>query len=347
MIKTKKETIHVSLCFSDQNGEYTKYVFTVIAQILSHTFNPVMFHLVHDGTLQVNDEAFIENYITSHDGSSKFYNISKEPEFAKMNNGTLYRLFLPRLLPNINKVIYLDSDIFVMKDLNILWKMDVRDTPLVAVLDDENTQHTVKTLRYYKKQKINARKYFNAGILLMNLDLIRKYGDLVDRYLSYMRQFPHALMLDQDFLNYLFQDTTKFIPKCFNFISHDISDLTKEIAQNQVIVHLAGIYKPWNCRNPFVIEYFCHYYAENFSEEIRLQKLCHYMSGLPMRHFNKMKLNYALKEIPKNHDAGKALSLKCILKGILSDQGYQRAINIMTYIRLHFLYSFYYCFLHK
>ena len=71
------------------------------------------------------------------------------------------------------------------------------------------------------------------------------------------------------------------------------------------------------------------------------------MSTLPMRHFNKMRLNYALMEMEKNDKSGKMLSLKCILKGLLNDKGYKKAADCMTYIRLHFLYSFYYCYIRK
>ena len=46
------EIIHVALCFSDTNGEYSRYVLAVIAQAISRTKNPIMFHLVHNQTLQ-------------------------------------------------------------------------------------------------------------------------------------------------------------------------------------------------------------------------------------------------------------------------------------------------------
>lgn len=87
------EIIHVALCFSDASGEYSRYILTVIAQAVSHTKNPIMFHLVHDQTLKKTRQNALQSYIDTHGAAVKFYDISKEPEFAQMRNGTLYRLF--------------------------------------------------------------------------------------------------------------------------------------------------------------------------------------------------------------------------------------------------------------
>lgn len=344
---TQEKMIHVALCFSDTNGEYSRYVLAVIAQAISHTKNPIMFHLVHDQTLKKTRQNALQSYIDTHGAVVKFYDISKEPEFTQMNNGMLYRLFLPRLLSSLERIIYLDGDVFIMKDLSQLWNIVLDNCSLAAVPDIKETQHFIRTQRYYRKQKLDADRYFNSGVLLMNLKYIRQHVDLIAEYLSYIHKFPHALMLDQDFLNYLFQNSTHLLPVSYNFISYDLSNLTEDIAKKQIIVHLAGRYKAWDCRNPFVIAYFSRYYAENFSSETRMEGLCNYMSTLPMRHFNKMCLNYALMEMEKNDKSGKMLSLKCILKGLLNDKGYKKAADCMTYIRHYFLYSFYYCYIRK
>lgn len=343
----QEKMIHVSLCFSDQSGEYSRYVLAVIAQAISRTKNSITFHLVHDQTLQKDRQNALQSYIDAHGAFVKFYDISKEPEFKQMNNGMLYRLFLPRLLPSLEKILYLDVDVFIMKDLSQLWNIDLDECSLAAVPDIKETQHFIRSQRYYRKQNLDADRYFNSGVLLLNLEYIRQHGDLVEGYLSYIHKFPHTLMLDQDFLNYAFQNSTRLLPVSYNFISYDLSNLTEDIAKKQIIVHLAGRYKAWDCRNPFVIAYFSRYYAENFSSETRMEGLCDYMSTLPMRHFNKMRLNYALMEMEKNDKSGKMLSLKCILKGLLNDKGYKKAADCMTYIRHYFLYSFYYCYIRK
>lgn len=165
---TQEKMIHVALCFSDTNGEYSRYVLAVIAQAISHTKNPIMFHLVHDQTLKKNRQNALQSYIDAHGAFVKFYDISKEPEFTQMNNGMLYRLFLPRLLSSLDKIIYLDGDIFIMKDLAELWNIDIETYSLAAVPDIKETQHDIRTLRYYREQNLDADRYFNAGVLLMN-----------------------------------------------------------------------------------------------------------------------------------------------------------------------------------
>ena len=76
---------------------------------------------------------------------------------------TLLRLFADRIESLPDKVIYLDADTIVAKDINELYSIDISDYELAGALD------------YYGKWFLGAR-YINAGVLLLNLDNIRKSG---------------------------------------------------------------------------------------------------------------------------------------------------------------------------
>jgi|GEM_PF-217169 len=94
------------------------------------------------------------------------------------NYMTYYRLLIQDLLPNtIKKAIYIDCDIVVNKDITDLWHMGFEDNLLFAVPDQfiDKVSKPVYGIINYKELGIPSEaKYFNAGVLLINLDKWRK-----------------------------------------------------------------------------------------------------------------------------------------------------------------------------
>ena len=83
---------------------------------------------------------------------------------------TYFRLFIPNLYPQYDKVIYLDSDIAVLGDIADLYNEDIGDN-LVAAAPDGSVRE-IKEFQEYVERVVGMatyKNYFNAGILLMNL----------------------------------------------------------------------------------------------------------------------------------------------------------------------------------
>ena len=98
----------------------------------------------------------------------KFINMKND--FARAITGThisrsaYYRIALPSLLPNVDRIIYSDVDVLNFKDLTEMYNLKFKDNIyLKATLD--NVGLTSELKRY----GIVVKKYFNSGILLMNL----------------------------------------------------------------------------------------------------------------------------------------------------------------------------------
>ena len=91
-------------------------------------------------------------------------------------NTTYFRLFLPELYPQYDKILYLDSDITIVGDISELYNTDM-GTNLVAAAPDDIIQYN-KVFQDYAELVVGVEsytKYFNAGVLLMNLDQLRKF----------------------------------------------------------------------------------------------------------------------------------------------------------------------------
>jgi lipopolysaccharide biosynthesis glycosyltransferase len=119
-----------------------------------------------------------------------------------------YRLLIPYVLPEeTDRAIYLDSDIIVQEDINMLWNTDFEDKIILAAQDAK--EHTIGWkygIRNYKELGLNPNlKYFNSGVLVMNLKKMRKENiskKVVDRIIKNNKfSTPYELGGDQYGLN--------------------------------------------------------------------------------------------------------------------------------------------------
>ena len=164
-------------------------------------------------------------------------------ETAWSTIGSFFRLLIPYVLPNdIEKAVYLDSDIIVNLDINELWRMELDDKPLAAVPEHkaspvsfdffvpQNYTITANLVKY--------EDYFNSGVMLMNLDYLRGVEDkIMDGVKWYGEHEKECIAFDQDILNYLFSKTYLKLPPKFNsFIYHE-RDIKKATKIERVIYH--------------------------------------------------------------------------------------------------------------
>lgn len=117
-----------------------------------------------------------------------------------------YRLIAYLLLPQeIKKIIYLDSDLIVNEDIENLWDIDIEENHLLAVQEQGKKLLYVSSpcgLLNYKELGIDpTRKYFNSGVMVIDLDKWRR-DDIGLKVIKYMEQNKRYIRwYDQDGLN--------------------------------------------------------------------------------------------------------------------------------------------------
>ena len=81
---------------------------------------------------------------------------------------TYYRLFIADMFPEYDKVVYIDSDTVVPGDISKMYLTDIGANLVGAIHDNVMA---VPTFGEYveKVLDVSRKRYFNAGILLMNL----------------------------------------------------------------------------------------------------------------------------------------------------------------------------------
>lgn len=165
---------------------------------------------------------------------------------------TYYRLLAPILLPDsVDKVLYLDCDIIVDGRIDELWNTDISGDALGCVVDE-----SYLNISYYDRLEINKeRKYFNAGVLLLNIGYWRCH-DVMKRCFDCISAMSEKLLLhDQDTLNHVLQDEIKFLPVKYNFqtgflyidkaLGVDVRQEVRDTVSNPIIIHYTGKRKPW------------------------------------------------------------------------------------------------------
>lgn len=325
----------------DKDGMYTKYVGTTIISILENTKHKICIHILHDETVDDKKKKFLLDIIKRYHQSIKFYLISLDKVLLEFNQnlGMLYRLFIFEKC-NVDKIIYLDGDILVTKDIYDLWKIDIINYYCAVIKDKKVTRESIINTTYYNNIGINYKLYFNSGVIYFNCKLIKQNFNIIEEMNKFFKKNKYISMLDQDFLNFLLQNKAKFIDKKYNFIADNIDEITEKDLEKYNIIHFAGPFKPWNCKNMVVIYHYYKYFSEMFIEN-RIENLCKYMSYLPQNNFKKMGLKHSLLQHKKYNN--KFLAISCLLKVMLSDENFNRlAYYLIKYLKVKFLYNIYY-----
>lgn len=170
---------------------------------------------------------------------------------------TYFRLFIPNLYPQFNKAIYLDSDMVVLRDISELYNEDIGDNLLGAV-PDGSVQVLPEFQEYVEKVVgVNSYKnYFNAGMLVMNMDALRKY-DFQEKFLYLLSTYKYKVAQDQDYLNRLCKGRVKILDDGWDVMPLPMNELRSE--DELFIIHYNLLYKPWHFDDIQYEEYFWKY----------------------------------------------------------------------------------------
>lgn len=192
---------------------------------------------------------------------------------------TFYRYFILDVMKEYQKVLYMDSDMVVLRDVAELYRENVEGYMLAAVKDvdvigsmksDERSEQYAKTTLGIKKEL----EYFQAGVLLLNLQEMRKNTSSKELVEKTLERKWH--MVDQDVLNIICQGKVRFLEQKWNVMMNwtygrkSRMDVIKnvpvplwkeyrEARKNPYVIHYAGAWKPWNTPNCDYAEEFWRY----------------------------------------------------------------------------------------
>ena len=184
-------------------GDYVPHSAAMLHSVLSHTgARRVTVHYLHDPGLDRESLARLARMVEGLGSEINLLPIPDERVQGLTTKGftlkaTWYRIFLPDLLPGVDKIVYLDGDLLALESLEELWSTDLTDHTAAAVAN-VLPRHYAGRLA---EAGLDPARYFNAGVMVMNLDAMRNQGSSA-ALLRYGRERADRLVLrDQDALN--------------------------------------------------------------------------------------------------------------------------------------------------
>lgn len=166
-----------------------------------------------------------------------------------------YRIYAAHFLPkDMKRILYLDGDTIVINSLEELYHMDMEGCYYCACTHVKKVLNKINQIRLGTEEEY---AYINSGVLLMNLELLRKEQKLGD-IKEYVKERGMFFTLpDQDVITALYGERIKII----DTLKYNLSDRmlhihnanpAKEridldwVRKNGVVIHYYGKNKPWD-----------------------------------------------------------------------------------------------------
>lgn len=261
------------------DDNYVKYTAVLISNIIqmtnsdSATINypnkPYYFHILSDFISQDNINKLhilqshlqkkypceIKTYIIDN---SMFKNLNTWGFNGDSSLATYYRILIDKILPkDIEKLLYIDTDMLVLCDIRELFTIDLHNK---VIASNSGTLSTISYKRKFiskiskKTLKIQIKNYFCAGLMLINMTQWREQN-IESKCIKFLQEYVPEYN-DQDALNYFVQDSISLEPiygiYAYQYIESycDNPQKTikeyKHIFENIKIIHCNGPAKAWS-----------------------------------------------------------------------------------------------------
>lgn len=262
---------NIPIVFSSDNN-YSPYLGVAIYSLLKNISRDKNYDIIIlDSAIKEINKSRINSLIKEFDNVSiRYFNIVSfykkydqdifftDRYYTKANYN---RLFIPEILHNYDKVIYLDSDILIFEDVSNLYNIDLEDNLIAAVSDIEVIRNR-KLLSDYCTEELEIEsifKYFNSGVLLIDIQQCLK-NDFLDNCIKELKRVKQPKCVDQCILNIVCEDKIKYLDFTWNVQYHvpyvdkyydeklpqrHLKEYNKCLA-NPKILHFTSANKPWN-----------------------------------------------------------------------------------------------------
>lgn len=208
----------------------------------------------YDVFYRLENEKFRINVIKVEDNDLESLARNNGESFCVATPSALLKFYIPNFIKDTDKILYLDGDILVMKDLCDLYYTDLQNV-FAAVVKDSS--------KMYSKRVIvkNTLNYFNSGMMLLNLSQMQT---IIDKLVTAKQRQVDKTLMDQDIFNEVISDNVICLPIVYNLLyinlvrsssKYTMEELNTlygtnfsnigEIFKQAYIIHYSSKDKPW------------------------------------------------------------------------------------------------------
>lgn len=215
----KKNTINILLSFDDKNWDYTRHVAVTILSILENNINNRIKIWIMSSNVSEENITELKRLVNLYNQEIEFIIrddiISEDLKNIIINKNNLgrwawYRLFFPKFIKWIDRILYMDCDVLVNWDISEIYNMDMKWKAIAWYLD--MFPFRCKDKIFWVNNYINSwvllfdtKKYDMWKISVKNMEYINK---------KYSKYFHWS---DQDKINLIFKDDIVLWKKEMNY----------------------------------------------------------------------------------------------------------------------------------
>ena len=232
-----------------------------ICSLLSHAKSETFYDIYILNSSQLELSAFDTKRIQSTYPRCKFTFITVGESFSgsyeirDITNVTYYRLLIPKLIPEYDKIVYSDVDVIFRDDLSEVYNSTIFDKEYIAGVRALSHKISGYANYYRNKLRIPPEDIIYAGNIIVNSKQIREDG-LVDVFCEMAKK--NFCFQDMDIINIVCQGRIKYLKPSFcvttyfmDFSVNDVDGLKQYWTSEDIyealrtgIVHYNG-QKPW------------------------------------------------------------------------------------------------------
>lgn len=269
------------------NHEYLKYTTVMLYSLFVNNDIDIAVYLPYT-ELSEEDINFLNGFISLFSNKTFHpFKISKDFDSkVTSHNGisieTYYRILAIDMLPKeLDRILYLDVDMVIQGPLRTLYETDITGHPFAVCEDILGKLNGFHEANKYRMRIPTEYSYFNAGVMLFNLEYLRKNKcaeEIINRVYKNQDKYEYN---DQDVLNEMYYDKLVWLPwdkyncppgiymldqealknKQVKFATYgelkELSgepeiirtkyiDLSEQVKSNATIIHYMGASKPWS-----------------------------------------------------------------------------------------------------
>ena len=265
---------------------FAKFLYTMLLSLKQHSTQNFNYDIVVLTTSMSNRSKYLlqKLFFQNQNFSIRFYNPEAffESKNLRVTQGlpieTYFRIVIPEILPEYDKILYLDGDMVILDDVANLYAEDISNYYIGAVTDicglGNINGFDEKMRQYYLDLGFeDCHKHINAGVMLMNTKKIRE--EYSSDYLIEFAQQGNFIFEDQDLFNIVCNGKIKYLSYKWNCAADPadsyrgwvVSFAPKKEYENFLkaqedpsILHYAGNEKPWKFPNMQYAEIFWSYF---------------------------------------------------------------------------------------
>lgn len=229
-------------CYATNEG-FAPYMAVSITSLLENNASPnIVVHILHSDLSEATIARLSSFEARYKNAKIQFHKIDSS-RFEKfgltidhITKETYFRYMIAELLPDIDRVLYLDGDTIVNADISELFDIDLTNFYCAGVSDIyiESIDH--------KKAIGFEGLYINAGVILFNLDEMRK-TNISEKFFKLTAENDYKYS-DQDAINVAFNGKIKELDCIYNFKRNHQKAFPEKVPSAK-IVHYVGPNKPW------------------------------------------------------------------------------------------------------